>query len=95
MGQRSCRFLTTLCALYSLCSIELLGGEGGVGCSGYCLDIHYVKVLYHGSANVAYNLHIPLQILRRTSLARFCPVVYLSSAYYTQQPTPVFSLKAT
>ena len=42
-----------------------------------------LKVLYHGNANLP-SLRIPLQILKRASLARLRPVVYLSSAFYTQ-----------
>ena len=46
------------------------------------LDVFgYLKVLYHGSANLPYTLHIPLHILKRASLARLRPVVYLSSAF--------------
>ena len=38
----------------------------------------------------------PLQIMKRASLERLRPVVYLSSAFYTlSKPTPAFSVKAT
>ena len=58
--------------------------------------IEYLKVLYHGSANLPYTLRIPLQILKRARLVRLRPVIYLSSAFYTQsKPTPAFSVKAT
>ena len=58
--------------------------------------LEYLKVLYNGSANLPYTLRIPLQILKRASLARAHPVVYLSSAFYTQsKPTSAFSVKAT
>ena len=56
----------------------------------------YLKVLYHGSASLPYTLRIPLQILKRTSLTRLRPVVYLWSAFYTlSKPTLAFSGKAT
>ena len=50
---------------------------------GYILE--YLKVLYHGSANLPHNLRIKLQILKRFSLVRFRPVVYLASEFYTEQ----------
>ena len=47
--------------------------------------LEYLKVLYHRSTNLPYII----QILKRTNLARLHPVLYLSSAFYTQsKPTP-------
>ena len=55
-----------------------------------------LKVLYHGSDNHPYNLHISLQILKRASLVGLRPVVYLLSAFYIQTKlTPAFSVMAT
>ena len=43
----------------------------------WLLDIlEYLKVLYHGSANIPYTLHIPIKILKIASLARLHPVIY-------------------
>ena len=55
-----------------------------------------LKVLYHKSANLPYALRMPLQILKRANLERLRPVVYLLSAFYTQnKPRPAFPEKAT
>ena len=55
-----------------------------------------LKVLYHGSENHPYNLHISLQILKRASLVGLRSVVYLLSAFYIQTKlTHAFSVKAT
>ena len=68
-----------------------------VGCGGFCLDkLEYLKVLYHGSANLVFTLSIALKVLKKASLARLRPVIYLSSAFYTQtKPTSAFSVNAT
>ena len=57
----------------------------------------YLKMLYHGNANLPYTLRIPVQILYwYTGIVRLSPVIYLLFAFYTQsKPTPTFSLKAT
>ena len=67
------------------------------GWGGFYLDIlENLKVLYHGSANLPYNRHISLQILKRASLVGLRPVVYLLSAFYIQAKlTHAFSVKAT
>ena len=81
---------TLVCGLHS-CSLFCYGRDG------FCLDIiEYLKVIYHGSANLPYLLRKPLQILKRASLARLPQLFIYLSAFYTQsKSTPAFSVKAT
>ena len=67
-----------------------------VGWGSFCLDIlEYLGVIIRKCQSSVYSPYT-ITNLEKSKLARIHPVVYLSSAFYTQsKPTPAFSVKAT
>ena len=56
----------------------------------WLLPGEYLKVLYHGSANLPYTLRIPLQILKRASLETPPCCLFVICILYTEQTNTCF-----